>query len=229
MDITLTRIGDVFVLNMGDGENRFNAESVAALNASLDDVARVATGEEPEQIALVTTGSGKIFSNGIDLEWMLGCEPSDIEAFMQGMLGVWARVMSLPIPTVAAINGHAFAGGAMFSLAHDHVLMREDRGYWCVNEALLGLPFAPGMQSILQARLPAPTARRAMLTAHRFGAAEAIEAGIADGAHPLEELESAAVELAQSLVHTASATLGRIKEDMYAPTLALLRAGALPD
>ncbi|MFT6392394.1 MAG: enoyl-CoA hydratase/carnithine racemase, partial [Ilumatobacter sp.] len=135
MELQLERIGDVFLLDMGEGEKRFNPDAIAALNGALDQVEDAySTGE---QVALVTTGTGKFFSNGIDLDWMFGDEPKDVPAFLQSMMEMWARVMSLPIPTVAAINGHAFAGGAMFSQAHDHVLMRSDRGFWCVNEALL--------------------------------------------------------------------------------------------
>jgi Delta3-Delta2-enoyl-CoA isomerase len=67
---------------------------------------------------------------------------------------MWARVMSLPVPTIAALNGHAFAAGGVFALSHDHVLMREDRGFWCVNELLLRMRFTPGMQAMLSERLP---------------------------------------------------------------------------
>ena len=215
---------------MGAGEKRFNPESVAAMNAALDDVdSIVAAGE---QISLVTTGSDKFFTNGIDLDWMFGddaqASPEIIPDFIASMMGLWARVLALPIPTVAAVNGHAFAGGAMFVLAHDHVLMRSDRGYWCVNEVLLKLPLAPGMQAILEAKLPKPTVRKAILTAHRFDATSAVAAGIADEAHDGTVLRDRAVQLGQSLAPTANPILGRLKEDLYADVLAALRAGEVP-
>lgn len=215
---------------MGTGEKRFNPESVAAMNAALDDVdSIVAAGE---QISLVTTGSDKFFTNGIDLDWMFGddaqASPEIIPDFIASMMGMWARVLALPIPTVAAVNGHAFAGGAMFVLAHDHVLMRSDRGYWCVNEVLLKLPLAPGMQAILEAKLPKPTVRKAILTAHRFDATSAVAAGIADEAHDGTVLRDRAVQLGQSLAPTANPILGRLKEDLYADVLATLRAGEVP-
>jgi len=228
MDLALDRIGDVFVLDLGDGENRFNPASLERLNEAIDRVEATAVGDSREQVALVTTATGKIFSNGIDLDWMMGDYADDIPGFIRDMQQVWARVMSLPIPTVAAINGHAFAGGAMFSLAHDRVVMRKDRGFWCVNEVLLQLPFTPGMQALLVERLPGATARKAMLTAHRFGGREAVAAGIADEACAEDAVRSRAVELAQSIVHTANPILGRMKEDLHAPVLALLREGASP-
>lgn len=215
---------------MGAGEKRFNPESVAAMNAALDDVDSIVTAGE--QISLVTTGSDKFFTNGIDLDWMFGddaqASPEIIPDFIASMMGLWARVLALPIPTVAAVNGHAFAGGAMFVLAHDHVLMRSDRGYWCVNEVLLKLPLAPGMQAILEAKLPKPTVRKAILTAHRFDATSAVAAGIADEAHDGTVLRDRAVQLGQSLAPTANPILGRLKEDLYADVLATLRAGEVP-
>jgi enoyl-CoA hydratase/carnithine racemase len=230
MESKLERIGDVILLNMGDGEKRFNPGSVAALNAALDEVEiMVATGEP---LAMVTTGDDKFFSNGIDLDWMFGpdaqASPDIVPEFIASVMRLLARVLSLPIPTVAAVNGHAFAGGAMFVLAHDHVLMRSDRGYWCVNEVLLKLPLAPGMQAILEAKLPKPTVRKAILTAQRFNAAGAVAAGIADEAHDGVVLRERAVEFAQSLAPTAHPILGRLKDDLYVDTLDVLRAGDAP-
>jgi enoyl-CoA hydratase/carnithine racemase len=220
----LERHGDVFLLDMGEGEKRFNPTFIAHLNELLDDVE---TTEGP--CALVTTGTGKFFSNGLDLDWMMSGETDDPMAFVGDIMRTWARVLSLPMPTVAAINGHAFAGGAMFSLAHDNILMRADRGYWCVNEVLLELRLAPGMQAILSARLTEATARKAILTAHRFDGAAALAASIADEIHSEEALRPRAIELAQSLAHTARPILGVLKEDLYADVLATLRAGDRPE
>lgn len=230
MDLHLERIGDVLLLDTGVGEKRFNPQSLASLSAAIDDVVAIRNGGD--QVALVVTGSDKFFSNGIDLDWMLSEEaqssPDTVNDFLASMLGLWARVLSLPIPTIAAVNGHAFAGGAMWALAFDHVLMRSDRGYWCVNEVLLQMPLAPGMLAILDAKLPAPTQRKAILTAHRFDGAAAVAAGIADEALDEADLRPRAIELAQSLVPTANPILGRLKEDLYADALAVLRAGQVP-
>jgi enoyl-CoA hydratase/carnithine racemase len=230
--VELHRTGDVFVATMNDGENRFNPTSVAAWNTVLDEVETAAA--EPDALcALVTTGTGKFFSNGLDLEW-LGAAFHDPEiaepmAMVADVQHLWARVMSLPVPTVAAVNGHAFAGGAMFALAHDHVLMREDRGFWCVNELLLKMRFTPGMQALLSGRLPIQTARKAILTAHRFNGPEALASGIADALHDESGLLPAAIELAQALSPTAHKTLNLLKEDLFPSALANLRSGAAPD
>jgi len=82
----------------------------------------------------------------------------------------------------------------------------------------------PGMQAILSGRLTAPTARRAILTAHRFDGPTALAAGIADAIHDDETLLIRAIELAQSLAHTAHLILGTLKEDLHANVLPALRS-----
>ena len=216
---------------MDDGENRFNPTSITEWNDALDEV-DAAAAEPDTACALVTTGTGKFYSNGIDLDWLgAAFQDPDVDdpmAMVADMQQMWARVMSLPVPTIAAVNGHAFAGGAMFALAHDHVLMREDRGFWCVNELLLRMRFTPGMQALLSSRLPIQTARKAILTAHRFTGPEALAGGIADALYTEETLLPAAVELAQSLAPTAHRTLNILKEDQFPDALAHLRSGAAP-
>ena len=230
--VELRKEGDVFVATMNDGENRFNPTTVAAWNTVLDEVEAAAA--KPDALcALVTTGTGKFFSNGLDLGWLSAAfqdpDIADPMAMVADLQRMWARMMSLPVPTIAALNGHAFAGGGMFALAHDHVLMREDRGFWCVNELLLKMRFTPGMQALLSGRLPIQTARRAILTAHRFNGPEALAGGIADALHDESGLVPAAIELAQTLSPTAHKTLNILKEDLFAKTLACLRSGAPPN
>src|SRR5205807_2506735 len=105
----------------GDGENRFSAEWLKAVNHLLD---TVADGESPA--ALVTTGGGKFYSNGLDLEWLMS-HGDQAQQYIADVHELLARLLVLPVPTVAAINGHAFGAGAMLALAHDFRVMREDR------------------------------------------------------------------------------------------------------
>ena len=111
--------------------------------------------------ALVTTGTGKFYSNGLDLDWMGAQPPEDVlstGAMVSDVIKLLGRVLAFPMYTVAAINGHAFAAGAMLALAHDTRVMRTDRGYVCLPEVDLGMPLAPGMTAIITARLSAQVA-----------------------------------------------------------------------
>jgi enoyl-CoA hydratase/carnithine racemase len=93
-----------------------------------------------------------------------------------------------PLPTVAAIQGHCFAAGAMLALAHDWRVMRADRGYFCLPEAGINIPFTPGMSALIQARLTPAAATAAMVGAKRFGGEEAAAVGIVDAAVAADHL-----------------------------------------
>jgi enoyl-CoA hydratase/carnithine racemase len=212
----LTRDGDVFVLDLGSDENRFNPTWVGAVRAAVDEVVAA---DGPR--ALVTVGTGKFWSNGLDLEWM-GANLAELEGFMVEVHALFARVLGAGVFSVAAIQGHCFAAGAMLAMAHDLRVMRADRGFFCLPEADIRIPFTPGMGALLQARLAPQTAHVAMATGRRFGGQEAMAAGIADEAVAEELVLGRAKELAATRAGSDPATLEAIKRQMYAPALALL-------
>jgi Delta3-Delta2-enoyl-CoA isomerase len=214
---TLERRGDVFVLNLGDDENRFNFDSIARIVSLLDEIAAA---EGPK--ALLTVATGKFWSNGLDLEWMLAndIQLTDLVAAAQEM---FARVMEADYPTVAAIQGHCYAAGGMLALAHDARFMREDRGFLCFPEVDIKMAFTSGMNSLLSTKLTNQTAHQAMVLGRRFTAPEALAAGILDGVSSEAELESSAEQYAASLVGKDPAALGAIKRMLYADTMRLLR------
>ncbi|MFJ9820984.1 enoyl-CoA hydratase-related protein [Streptomyces sp. NPDC101151] len=214
---TLGRQDSIFVLDLGDGENRFHPDWLAAVNAALDEVEK---SEGPR--ALVTAATGKFYSNGLDLEW-LSAHADQRQSYRGSVHGLFARVLSLPMITVAALQGHTFAAGAMFSLAHDFRVMRADRGFWCLPEADISIPFTPGMSALIQSRLAPQTAHEAMVTARRYGGSDAAAAGIVDRAVDEDAVRSTALEIAETQLGKAGDTLGTIKARMYASVLATLR------
>jgi Delta3-Delta2-enoyl-CoA isomerase len=214
----LDRQDNVFVLDLGDGENRFHPDWIASLNGALDEVEKAAGHR-----ALVTTATGKFYSNGLDLDWLFA-HPDQHQDYLGSVQELLARMLSLPLVTVAALQGHAFAAGAMFSLAQDFRVMRADRGFWCLPEADINLPFSPGMSALIQSRLAPQTAHEAMVTARRFGGRDAFAAGIVDRAVPEDAVRATAVDIAQSQVARAGDTVRTIKARMYAPVIDLLRA-----
>jgi len=215
---TLTRDGEIFVLDLGADENRFNAESVGEITAAIDEVEST---EGPR--ALVTTAQGKFFSNGLDLEW-LGAHQEQWKPFVDATHQMLARLLALPVPTAVAIQGHAFAAGAMLTLAHDWAVMRADRGFWCLPEVDIGLPFTPGMDALIGSRLGRRTAHEAITTGRRYGGPEARDAGIVDAVAAEGEVLPAAMERLGPLTQKAGPTLGTIKETFHAWALQALRA-----
>ena len=127
--IELRRAGSVAIVQMRSGANRFNPTFISELMGALDEAEHA---DEPT--ALVLTGEGRFFSNGLDLAWMSGEGRERAGEVLSGMLGIFARILGSPIPSVAALNGHAFAGGAMLALACDFRVMRTDRGFFCIPE-----------------------------------------------------------------------------------------------
>ncbi len=138
------------------------------------------------------------------------------------------RLASFPMFTVAAINGHAFAGGAMLTLAHDARVMRTDRGFWCLPEVDLNMPLAPGMAAIVQARLTPQVAHEAVLTGRRYAADEARAKAIVDAVAPEEEVVRDAIALAVTQAARGRSSIAQLKQDLYGPVLAIMAEGALP-
>ena len=208
--------GDVWVLHLGDDENRFNPDWMTAVAEAVDEVA-----SKPEPRALVTHAGGKIWSNGLDLDW-LGQNQDRAQEFVDHVHALFARFLAAPMPTVAAIQGHCFAAGAMLALAHDWRVMRADRGYFCLPEADINIPFTPGMSALIQSKLTPQAATLTMLGATRVGGEEAAHHRIVDAAVAEDQVLAQAVELAAGQAAKLGGTLATIKRRMYAPQLATL-------
>jgi enoyl-CoA hydratase/carnithine racemase len=206
----------VWVLDLGDGENRFDLERTERLLELVSEVEA-----RPAPRALVTAATGKVWCNGLDLDWM-SAHPDDARAVVDRVHRLLGDLLGAGVPSVAAVQGHAFAGGAMLALAHGHVVMRADRGYWCLPEVDLGLPFTRGMDALIKARVPQRTVHVAMTTGRRYGGIEAVEAGIVDEAVALDDVLPRAIEIAAGLAGKDPATLRAIKHRMYAEAIALL-------
>src|SRR5205814_1859850 len=147
----------------------------------------------------------------------------DFLGYVVSVHELFAKVLALPVPTVAAIQGHAFAGGAMLSLAHDFRVMRADRGFFCLPEVDINIPFSRGMSELIQGRLSKKTAHEAMTTGRRYGGADCMAAGIVDAVAHEDDVVSSAIEIARPLAGKAGPTLGTIKARMYVDALAALR------
>jgi Delta3-Delta2-enoyl-CoA isomerase len=216
----LSRQGSVYVLTMNAGENRFNRNSLAAINGALDEVEK-----ESGPSALVTTGTGKFYSNGLDLDWIGGPECDDRPAFIRDVQRLLARFLSFPRPTVAAANGHVFAAGAMMLLAHDFSVMRADRGFFCLPEVDIGIPFTVGMTALIASKLPQPTFHEACTTGKRYGGADAVRAAIVTEAAAEADVLTRAVARAAELASKDRSTLVAIKRVLYTSAIAALESG----
>lgn len=231
----LERDGDVHILYLGnegqtdsahvetDSENRFHPDWIAEVHARLDEVEAT---EGPA--ALVTTATGKFFSNGLDTDWLFA-NLDEIYGYLDKVHSIFARLLAFPMPTVAAVNGHAFGAGAMMATAHDFRVMRADRGFYCLPEVHLGMPFTVGMNALITNRLGNQVAVATMTTADRFGAAAALAARIIDATANADDLLATAVARASGLARNRGPNLRVVKSALHAPTLAALAVPTGPD
>jgi len=194
MTISTTWHDDVLVVTMNDGDNRLNPDSVAVLHEAAAQIE-----QRSGSAALVLTGSGKFFSNGLDLD-RFAQHPEELGATIGELCRLFGRLLLLPCVTVAAINGHAFAGGALLSSVFNYRVMRADRGFWCLPEVDLKMPFTEGLFAGLSSHLSTPTLVEAITTGRRYDGPAALERGIAselvDGEGVLERSVAYASQMA---------------------------------
>ncbi|WP_327098844.1 enoyl-CoA hydratase-related protein [Nocardia vinacea] len=212
---TLSYHEKIAVLDLGDDENRFTPDFLDAVNAHLD------TALAEDAHGLVTTASGKFYSNGLDLDWLVA-NGDRTQWYIGRVQALFARVLTLPIPTAAALPGHAFGAGAMLALAHDYRVMRADRGFFCLPEVDVHIPFTAGMAALIQSKLTPKAAVASMTTGRRFGGIDASDLDIVDATAGEGAVATAALAMLAPLGGKDPATLGAIKNTMFGPVVAEL-------
>ncbi len=192
------RGGTVAVLTMDHGENRWNTSFSRAFDSAIDEVLAI---DGPVTMVTASTNE-KFFSNGLDLAWITGqsdaeADGGDRRAFNNEVMGLFARLITLPIPTVCAIGGHAFGAGLMIALCHDIRVMREDRGFLCANELELGFAIPEPELALFAHKMSPDAFHQTTVLAKRWTAAEAQAAGIVQDTVPLDRVVEAAIERAE--------------------------------
>lgn len=188
--IDLQRDGTVFTLTMNEGENRWNTTFVRAFAEVLDEI----EGSEGPAAVVTTSANEKFFSNGLDLDWIRDNDAGadhpggDRAAFGAEFMNVMSRIITLSVPTIAAINGHGFGAGFMTAMCHDVRLMREDRGFVCANEMQLGMLIPPPELALFKHKLPANVFFETVQLARRWTGPAALAAGIVQQTASAENL-----------------------------------------
>ena len=190
---------NIALLTMKSGENRFNLGFCNELLNALDDIEK----KTSVTALVVRSADEKIWCNGMDLDWLvpaIGRKDPDVEKFFDTQDQVYRRITFYPMITVAALTGHAFAGGAILACSFDFRLMRADRGFLCFPEVDLNIPFLPYMDALVQRAMPMHKVFEAELTGKRFTAAELEKYNVIRKACPsADETVKEAVAFAKSL------------------------------
>ncbi|BBY06462.1 enoyl-CoA hydratase/isomerase family protein [Mycobacterium noviomagense] len=202
----------------------FDHPPVNALDlALLDDV--VATMRRVDG-PVVITGKGKCFSAGVDLPALIGGGPEYTDRFITALSAAFLAVFDHPAPVVAAINGHAIAGGCVFAMCADIRLMSA--GTIGLTELAVGVPFPVAALEICRSAM-GTSVTRAALQANTIDVDSAAARGWVDLVVPAAELTAEAVAIARRLGEYSPAAYAATKEQLHRPAHEAIAAGAEVD
>jgi enoyl-CoA hydratase len=197
-----------------------NALNTTFLNALEETLAQLE--EEETARAVVLTGAGRSFSAGLDLKEVPGYSVAEQRTLIQALSTALGRLYGFPRPTVAAINGHAIAGGLILALATDRRLAISGTPQEIqlgLTEVRVGIPFPAAPLAVVRGELTPAAARRLILGAKLYGADEAMALGVVDTLVPPAELLDRAFATARQLAELPSATYARVKGQLRRATL----------
>ena len=198
--INLEREDDVFILTMDSGENRWNTNFVRAFDARLDEV----LGSEGPAAMITASSNPKFFSNGLDLDWRRGegdGNGGDNLVFGDEFFALMSRLITFPLPTICAVNGHGFGAGFMLALSHDIRLMRADRGYLCANEIQIGMAIPDAELALFRHKMSGSAFFDTVQLARRWTGPEAKTAGFVRDTADLDGLMDKAMDIARQMAH----------------------------
>jgi enoyl-CoA hydratase/carnithine racemase len=195
--------GRVHVITLtGTGEHRLSPALLSGIRSAVAAARRASPGGAS---ALVLAAESKFFSNGYDLAWArAGPAPAPgdrVSAMRAALRGLVADLLALPVPTVAAVTGHAAGAGCALALAHDAVVMRASRGFLYMSEVDAGIKI-DFVGEVLRQKVPDAVARRDLvMKGDKMIATEAVRRGIVDAAVDggVEDVVAAAVAMAEEL------------------------------
>ncbi|KNA19298.1 hypothetical protein SOVF_062810 [Spinacia oleracea] len=218
--------GNIFILTLTtnnddvNDEHRLNPTLIASIRSAISDIKSQATASPNTSFALITTTTGKFFSNGFDLRWAQssGKFLNNLHLMVDSFKPLIADFISLPMPTIAAINGHAAAAGFALALSHDYMLMRKDRGVLYMSEVDIGMTFPEYFNVLFREKVGWKARREIMMRGKKVRGDEGVKMGIVD-----EALESGVFERGLKLAEEL------IKKKWNGEVYAEIRKGMFPD
>ena len=213
------------VLTLAHGKaNALDIELCEALTARFQEL----RGSDAK--AVVLTGQGKIFSAGVDLKRLSEGGAAYVRQFLPALHKLYATVFHFPKPVVAAINGHAIAGGCVLACCADRRIMANDVGRIGVTELLVGVPFPALAFEIVRFAVPARHLPEFTLSGATYTTDAALDRGWIDEiAEPSELLEDA-IAVATELAELSPAAFVQTKKQLrQAVTERMAQSGAATD
>ncbi len=192
--IEIEHRGNVAIARVVRGKgNALNLELLEAFDRSLR------TLEASAARAVVVTGQGSVFGAGVDLPELVGGGEAYVRKFVPLLSEVFERLAKFPKPIVAAVNGHAIAGGCILALACDQRIVARGKARIGLTEVLVGVPFPAWALEIARFATPPEHFQTLILTGRTWGADEALMRGLVDEVVDAEQLETRALSVAEEL------------------------------
>ncbi len=206
----------IAVLQMAHGKaNAIDLELFTALDEALVGVA-----EEDGVHAVVITGTGKIFSAGVDLFRVLDAGPEYLDAFLPALSSVITRIPRMSLPVVAAVNGHAIAGGCILACACDRRIMSDhERARIGVSELVVGVPFPVAALEVLRALLPEQKVHEMVYGGKALSPQDALAVGLVDEITTPGDVLEEAIGAARRLAQIPSRAFALTKQQLRDPLL----------
>lgn len=191
------------------------------LCSSMERQFQAAMNSEPGAL-VVAGGSGAFFSGGLDLKTVPLYAAEQQRNMIVAINRMIARLYSCPVPVVAAVNGHAIAGGLILALIADYRVGPKGPALFGLTEARAGIPFPAGPMIVLQAEMPPQQVRQITFRARNFGPEEALERGVLDEIRPPESVLDRALEVATDMATIPAEAYRRIKRQVRGTAIARL-------
>ncbi len=188
-----------------------------ALDVELSQNLTRALAEVRDAKAVVLTGTGAIFCAGVDLVRLTSGGAEYVKSFLPALEGALRALFDFPRPIVAAVNGHAIAGGCILAAACDHRVMARGDGRVGIAESLVGVPFPPLALELMRARLPFPAFQEAVLTGRAYGVDAALARGFVDEVVDASKLLDRAIEVATQMGSVPTVTFETTKRMIARP------------
>ena len=179
---------------------------------------------DPSVRGVVLTGQGRFFSAGLDLFEVFGYSPEQGTAFARDFDDAVSGLFALPKPLVAAINGHAVAGGAVFAATADFRLVSEGEAKLGITEIQVGVPFPTSALEAIRYSCAGPHLQELFYRGLTYPATEAVLRRLADEVCPAAELLPRAFTLIQELASRPPAAFSVTKLALRAESLARMKA-----
>ena len=211
----------VALVTMGEADNKLNIGMVQSLLETLDKIEK----ETAALTLVVRSGHSHIWTNGFDIDWIRASlekgNRAEVKQFLVMDLQLRRRLLTYPLITIAALNGHTFGGGAVFSCCFDFRFIRSDRGFFCIPVIDRQYPILPGTRELLRSVFPAYVIKDLILTGRRLTGLECVSSHVVSAAFGNEEMMDRVMAFAAGL-NKSRGIVGEMKKVLNGPIIELI-------